>query len=90
MRVDIFLRSGAMATLLSLLAPQALASQPGIGIAPGAQATFEDPSGRRWCVTVTAISLGIDGTPWAWFTVDADRRRIGNVRIDELEAGCKT
>lgn len=86
MRVVIFLRSSVVAALLSFVAPQVLAAPA--GIAPGARATFEDPSGRRWCVTVTSVSLGVDGTSWAWFTVDADPRRIGSARIDELVAGC--
>ena len=87
MRVDIFLRRSAMAALLTLLAPYAPAAPA--SIEPGARATFEDPSGRRWCVTITAVSLGVDGASWAWFTVDADPRRTGSARVDELSAGCK-
>jgi hypothetical protein len=40
-------------------------------------------------VTITTISPGVDGVSWAWFTVDADPRRTGSARVDELSAGCK-
>jgi hypothetical protein len=47
-------------------------------------ATYTDPAGARWCVTLGYTGQGADGRPWAWVTIDADSRRLVHVPLRDL------
>lgn len=55
---------------------------------PGAGLIYMDVTGHEWCVTVKSTDMGINRQPWAWFTVDADPRRIGHVPVADFVASC--
>ena len=50
--------------------------------------TWNEPGGRAWCATVGTTDAGADGLPWAWFTINADPRRVFHAPVPELRAGC--
>lgn len=50
--------------------------------------TWRDEFGHRWAVTVWTTATGADAAPWAWFTINADPRRVMRAPVAELE-GCK-
>lgn len=51
--------------------------------------TYTEPTGRAWCATVGTTDAGADGLPWAWFTINADPRRVFHAPVSDLVAGCK-
>jgi hypothetical protein len=73
----------AYSALACLSAHAALAPQP------GTLATYRDASGQEWCVTVYTMVDGPGLETWAWFSFNADPRRIEHVPLDQLTPGCR-
>jgi len=70
---------------LTALSPSALADD---AVQAGAELLYTDVPGHAWCVTVASLDIGVDGERWAWFTVNADPRRIGHVPVADLDHAC--
>jgi hypothetical protein len=45
-------------------------------------------AGRTWCATVNEVDTGVDGSPWAWVTINADTRRVFHWPVGEMTAEC--
>jgi hypothetical protein len=56
---------------------------------PGANVLHKDVHGRDWCVTIASVDVGVDGQPWAWFTIDIDSRRIGHAPVADFGTPCR-
>jgi len=82
--LNAWLRSGVAA--LGLAAPPTMSAD---AIHPGVHATYQDATGREWCVTVIVVDVGPGATPWAWFTIDDDPRRVGRTPVIDLSVGCQ-
>ena len=75
--------SGVFA-VLALMLFFAVPAMAGDSLEPGSQATYTDAAGGTWTVHIASIANGVDATPWAWATIDADPRRVIHVPVAEL------
>ena len=83
-------RRAAAASSVACSLLVALGAHASVAPQPGTHATYRDVHGQEWCVTVHAVIDGPGTDVWAWFSFNADPRRIEHAPVGQLKAGCKS